>query len=118
MYLDRLTDLNKKDLKEFFARYLTSCEKNNLDSETVSWKQNFADVPLKQNPKTACDAAARVGSVCCERSFSALRRLKLWKRASMNEDRLSGLAKLMIYQDSQCILTPEDVFARKAKWGL
>ena len=34
----------------------------------------------------------------------------------MNEDRLSSLALLMIYQDSQCIPTPEDVFARNAKW--
>ena len=28
-----------------------------------------------------------VGSVSCERSFSALRRLKLWTRSSMTEDR-------------------------------
>ena len=33
-----------------------------------------------------------VGSVSCERSFSALRRLKLWTRSSMTEERLSGLA--------------------------
>ena len=59
-----------------------------------------------------------VGSVCCERSFSALRRLKLWTRASMNEERLSGLAMLMIHRDSLCIPTPEDVYARKAKWRL
>ena len=138
VYLDRLTDLNKKDLKKFFARYLTFCDKNSLDSEIVRWKRKFADVPLKQKPKTAWDAAAKcdatfypainkiltifltipVGSVCCERSFSAIRRLKLWTRASMNEDRLSGLALLMIYQDSQCIPTPEDLFARKAKWRL
>ena len=39
-----------------------------------------------------------VGSVSCERSFSALRRLKLWTRSSMTEDRLSGLAVLLIHR--------------------
>ena len=120
VYFDRLTDSNKKDLKKFFGKYLTFCEENSLDSEIVRWKRKFAEVPLKQKPKTACDAAAKcdatfypainkiltifltipVGSVCCERSFSALRRLKLWTRASL------------------CIPTPEDVYARKAKWRL
>jgi hypothetical protein len=138
VYLDRLTDSNKKDLKEFFGKYLTFCEENSLDSEIVRWKRKFADVPLKQKPKTACDAAAKcdatfypvinkilrifltipVGSVSCERSFSALRRLKLWTRASMNEELLSGLAMLMIHRDSLSIPTPEDVYARKAKWRL
>ena len=138
VYLDRLTDSNKQDLKEFFGKYLTFCEENSLDSEIVRWKRKFVDVPLKQRPKTACEAAAKcvatfypainkiltifltipVGSVCCERSFSALRRLKLWTRASMNEERLSGLAMLMIHRDSLCIPTPEDVYARKAKWRL
>ena len=117
LYFDRLTNSNKKDLKEFFGKYLTFCEENSLDSEIVRWKRKFADVPLKQKPKTACDAAAKcdatfypainktvtifltipVGSVCRERSFSALRCLKLWTRASMNEERLSGLAMLMIH---------------------
>ncbi|XP_061196463.1 uncharacterized protein LOC133204738 [Saccostrea echinata] len=39
-----------------------------------------------------------VGSVPCERSFSAMRRLKHWGRSTMNEDRLVGLALLFIYR--------------------
>jgi len=33
-----------------------------------------------------------IGSVPCERSFSALSRLKQWNRTTMVEDRLNGLA--------------------------
>ena len=40
-----------------------------------------------------------VGSVPCERSFSAMRRLKHWSRSTMTEDRLAGLASLFIHRD-------------------
>ena len=40
-----------------------------------------------------------VGSVPCERSFSATRRLKHWSRSTMTEDRLAGLASLFIHRD-------------------
>ena len=46
-----------------------------------------------------------MGSVSCERSFSALRRLKLWTRSSMTEERLSGLAMLLIHRDTEFRLT-------------
>ena len=35
----------------------------------------------------------------CERSFSAMRRLKHWSRSTMTEDRLAGLASLFIHRD-------------------
>ena len=34
----------------------------------------------------------------CERSNSALRRLKTWTRSTMEEDRLNGLALMMIHR--------------------
>ena len=40
-----------------------------------------------------------VGSVCCERSFSSLRRLKTWERSTMGQKRLCGLALLHIHKD-------------------
>ena len=40
-----------------------------------------------------------VGSVCCERSFSSLRRLKTWERSTMGQERLCGLALLHIHKD-------------------
>ena len=39
-----------------------------------------------------------IGSVPCERSFSALRRLKQWNRTAMIEYRLNGLALLHIHR--------------------
>jgi hypothetical protein len=40
-----------------------------------------------------------VGSVSCERSFSAMRCLKHWSRSTMTEDRLAGLDSLFIHRD-------------------
>lgn len=40
-----------------------------------------------------------VGSCCCERSFSALRRLKTFVRTTTSEKRLNGLALAYIHRD-------------------
>ena len=40
-----------------------------------------------------------MGSVPCERSFSALRYLKQWNRTAIVEDRLNGLALLHIHRE-------------------
>lgn len=40
-----------------------------------------------------------IGTVPCERSFSAMRRLKDWSRSTMKENRLCGLALLYIHRD-------------------
>ena len=53
------------------------------------------------------------GSVSCERSFSALRRLKLWTRSSMTEERLSGLAMMLIHRGTNYMPTPKDIYERK-----
>ena len=42
-----------------------------------------------------------VGAVPCERSFSAMRRLKDWSRSTMTENRLCGLAMLYAHRDIQ-----------------
>ena len=57
-----------------------------------------------------------VGSVACERSFSALRRLKLWTRSSMTEERLSGLAMLLIHRGTDFIPYPEETYALECNW--
>ncbi len=38
------------------------------------------------------------------------RRLKLWTRSSMTEERLSGLAMLLIHRDTELIPSPEEIF--------
>ena len=50
-----------------------------------------------------------VGSCTCERSFSALRRLKTWSRTSMGEDRLNGLALRHIHHPLISQLDPLEV---------
>jgi hypothetical protein len=40
-----------------------------------------------------------VTSVCCGRSFSSLRRLKTWERATMDEERLCGLPMFHVHRD-------------------
>lgn len=40
-----------------------------------------------------------VGSIACERSFSALRRLCTWLRNRCSQDRLNGLAMLHVHKD-------------------
>ena len=60
--------------------------------------------------------ATPVGSVSCERSFSALGRLKLWTRSSMKEERLSGLAMMLVHRGTDYIPNPIDIYERKANW--
>lgn len=137
-YLDRLNDEKINSIMGYYGRFLTFTEKDGLGAEILRWKQTFLTVTPEDTPNTANLALAKcstrfypaiskiltifitvpVGSVSCERSFSGLRRLKLWTRASMSQDRLSGLAMLMIHRGSQFIPTPEDVYARKANWRL
>ena len=62
---------------------------------------------LGVSPVTSCE---------CERSISALRRLKTWLRSTMGEDRLNGLALMHINNDVK-VETDKvvDIFARENK---
>ncbi|KAF3859978.1 hypothetical protein F7725_000233, partial [Dissostichus mawsoni] len=51
-----------------------------------------------------------VTTCSCERSFSALRRLKTWLRSSIGNDRLSGLAMMHVHRNRA--LDPEKVLKR------
>ena len=55
-----------------------------------------------------------ITSAECERSFSTLRRLKTYLRATMTSERESGLALMNIYYNRQIdISATVDIFARK-----
>ena len=56
-----------------------------------------------------------VSSATAERSFSALRRLKTWLRSTMQEERLTGLALMLIHRDIDVNI--ENVINRFAKSG-
>ena len=57
-----------------------------------------------------------MGSVSCESSFSALGRLKLWNRSTMNEERLRGLAMLHIHRGTDYVPESEVIYQMKQKW--
>ena len=94
---------------------------HSYDQEVVRWKQaftthnlsdadlidmvNLADTTFYPNISTVLCilVSLPVGSCSCERSFSALRRLKSWCRSSMKEDRLNGLALSNIHKEHPLI---------------
>jgi hypothetical protein len=86
--------------------------KGNFSVEIERWRHNVDDNPVHQNIPGLQSALADkdlnpnihtifilliflpVTSVCCARSFSALRRHKTWVRSTMTGERLCGLAML------------------------
>ena len=53
----------------------------------------------------------------CERSFSALRRFRTWRRATMTEDRLCGLAMIHVHRnDTVGQVIPEAVSKDGIEW--
>ena len=94
----------------------------------------YENIPFEERPATANSALAvcnprtfpakiltilltnPVGSVSCESSFSALRRPTLWNRSTMNEERLSGLGKLLIHGGTDYIPEAEVIYQMKQKW--
>ena len=93
-------------------------------------------VPVDSRPQDVCTALAvcdpnyflsinrilvifcttPVGSVACERSFFALRHLKLWTRTSMSEDCLHGVAMLQVHRNTELIPIPELIYSRNSNW--
>ncbi len=120
----------------YYGKFLTGEENEQLGVEVAKWKKCYEGMSLQEKPKSATSAFSNcspqtfpalhrileiflttpVGSVPCERSFSALRRLKLWTRSSMTEERLSGLAMLLIHRGTEFIPTPEEIYSRKTNW--
>ena len=99
-------------------------------------KKYYANIPFEERPATtdsvltvcnpqtfpashkiiAIPLITPVGSVSCERSFSALRRLKLWSRSTTNEERLSGLGMLLIHHGTDYILERWVIYQMKQNW--
>ena len=51
-----------------------------------------------------------------EENIRLLYQLKLWTRSSMTEDRLSGLAMLLIHRGTDFIPTPTEIYDMKSNW--
>ena len=123
-----LTDISRS----YFSKHLNFSEKSNFDAELARWRMKHVMEAESEQEGAMPDCSPQefpaihkvlsiflttpVGSVSCERSFSALRRLKLWTRSSMTEDRLSGLAMLLIHRGTSFIPTPKEIYDRKSNW--
>jgi len=132
LYLPQLSQDKIDSLEGYYAKFLTCGENEHLDVEVAKWKKCYEGKSIQERPKTATSALSNcspqtfpalhkilviflttpVGSVSCERSFSALCCLKLWTHSSMTEERLSGLAMLLIHRETEFIPTPEEIYTR------
>ena len=135
-YLSSLAESDIDCISTYYGKFLLCEERLNFETEIARWKKNYESVATQDRPGNAIDALCRcscqsfpalrkiftvflttpVGSVACERSFSALRRLKLWTRSSMTEERLSGLAMLLIHRGRDFIPDLEEIYALKCNW--
>ena len=118
-FLSSLDHETNYSLLSYYGKFLCDHEKDYLPVEITKWKKTF-ELHQQEKPNKATEAlkvcspqvfpvlnkiftiflTTPVGSVSCERSFSALRHLKLWTCSSMTEERLCDLAiivKVTIY---------------------
>ncbi|XP_072022398.1 52 kDa repressor of the inhibitor of the protein kinase-like [Amphiura filiformis] len=119
-----LSQHGQKISSEDFEFYLSDIEGIALEQELHSWKVFWSNKP--ERPKTISETLHAVGdnfsnivkilkiaatfpvtSCSCERSISALKRLKTFNRSTMKEERMNGLAHLMIHRE--CIINTDDV---------
>ncbi|XP_048727017.1 zinc finger MYM-type protein 1-like [Ostrea edulis] len=120
MKTEYMNDLpHPNDLQQEIDRWAATCVRANLQSvKTLTDSIKYADVELYPNIHVILKLLLTlpVGSCACERSFSALRRLKTWCRATMTENRLCGLAMLHVHRnDNAGKVSPEAVLKR---WDL
>ena len=132
LYLPKLTDRHIEKIKNYFSKHLDFSENSNFHAELARWRMKHAMEPESEQEGAMPDCSPQefpaihkllsiflttpVGSVSCERYFSAIRRLKLWTRSSMTEDRLSGLAVLLIHRGTDFIPTPKEIYDMKSNW--
>ena len=88
---------------DVWLRYWTKIEKKNSESIPDSIQSTLKSFPHSEGVFDNLTAALKllatipITSCECERTFSALRRLKNYSRSTMTEDRLNGLALLHIH---------------------
>ena len=129
--LNLLTPEIEVTLKEAYADELPA--PTEFEQELLRWKtkwnmSNAKPDSLNQTLNKCNDAyfpnissmlqlllSLPIGSVACERSFSALMRLKTWSRTSMGEKRLNGLSLLFIHRHDPAVRNMDPVQILK-KW--
>lgn len=118
--MSSLTEADVVAIEHFYGPDLP--DRDAFKSEVEKWKVMVGQSDNSSMPKHALSTALQeadsifspniheimrliytlsVGSVPCERSFSAMRRLKDWSRSSMTESRLNGLALLYTHREME-----------------
>ena len=101
-----------------------------LNTEITKWKKSFNGIPLGEESNHVNATFSKCSpqifptlhkiftnyTVSCERSFSALCRLKLWTQSTMRNDCLSGLAMILFHRHTEYIPSPEEIYLRKTNW--
>ncbi|XP_050528598.1 uncharacterized protein LOC126898528 [Daktulosphaira vitifoliae] len=135
--VDKLIKLDFENSMDFFDHYLklTRCCKKSLEAEIVVAKScllkknaNFdlTDMVELITPSVYPNLfkylqlaiTIPISSATCERSFSAMRRVKTWLRTTMEQTRFSSLSVLHIERDLSNNINVEDivnVFAEKER---
>lgn len=114
----RINTLTRHEFEDIVERFQTDlADKDGISQEFERWKTFCGNLPNDGSERSSLSNAIiladfypnlhvifrilltmPVGSVPCERSFSAMRRLKHWGRSTMTEDRLVGLALLFVHR--------------------
>ena len=131
LYLPKLTDRHIEKIKNYFSNHVEFSEKSNFDAELARWrmKQAMESESEEEGAMPDCSPQAfpaihkvlsiflttPVGSVSCERSFSGLRRLKLWTRSSIRKS-IKWPYYAVDSSRTDFILTPKDIFDMKSNW--
>jgi len=104
------------NLPQEVDRWVAKCIRCNMEFvNTLTDPISYADADLYPNVHVIIKLLLTlpVGSCACERSFSALRRIKTWCRATLTEDRLCWLAVLHVPRnDTVGQVNPEAVLKR------
>lgn len=82
---------------------------------TVSFAIELMVLLSSETPKRPANCPQSTSNSSSERSFSSLRCLKTWLRATMLQERLIGLALLHIHHDT--VVKSEEVVDRFSKMG-
>ena len=127
-------DVTIDDVVEIYKEYLPAL--NNCQEEFIRWKRRWSVRDISERPQTTAQALKQCDSDAypnlsvllkiavtvavlpceCERSGSVLKPLNTYLRASMRQERLSGLALMHISYDLEISVDRVmPIFAKKAK---
>lgn len=127
-HLSKLTKGNEEKLISWYRDDLPQPEV--VEQELYRWKHKFQNQNVTESAATVQETLQTtamefypnilcmltlfltlpVTTCSCERSFSALRRLKTWLRSSMTAERLTGLAMMHVHRHAK--LDPEKILKR------